>query len=124
MIKNNLNNINNNAYTTTSSSNNTNIKNNMKEIPLSVQTKLEKEIKEKYKYKNELFDTEEDNDELEQSESNEIINSKYNNILKSDFEEEKNNNNRVYAKVQLLLEGVCRNEETDAVAGGRFRPVA
>ena len=99
MIKNNLNNINNNAYTTTSSSNNTNIKNNMKEIPLSVQTKLEKEIKEKYKYKNELFDTEEDNDELEQSESNEIINSKYNNILKSHFEEEKNNNNRVYAKV-------------------------
>ena len=108
MIKNNLNNINNNAYTTTSSSNNTNIKNNMKEIPLSVQTKLEKEIKEKYKYKNELFDTEEDNDELEQSESNEIINSKYNNILKSHFEEEKNNNNRVYAKVQLLLEGFSK----------------
>ena len=108
MIKNNLNNINNNAYTTTSSSNNTNIKNNMKEIPLSVQTKLEKEIKEKYKYKNELFDTEEDNDELEQSESNEIINSKYNNILKSHFEEEKNNNNRVYTKVQLLLEGFSK----------------
>ena len=112
MIKNNLNNINNNnAYTTTSSSHNTNIKNNMKEIPLSVQTKLEKEIKEKYKYKNELFDTEEDNDEFEQSESNEYINNKYNNILKLQYEEEeKNNINKIYPKVKLLLEGYSKTD--------------
>ena len=103
MIKNNLNNINNNfihgAYTTTSSSNN-----NIKDIPLSVQTKLEKEIKEKYKYQNELFDTEEDKGEFEQSESEEILSSKYkDNIIKQQYEEEKNAI-KLCPKVKTLLD--------------------
>ena len=106
MIKNNLNNINNNNlinnnYTTTTSSNN----NNIKDVPLSVQTKLEKELKQKYKYQNEFFNTEEDKGELEQSESDsdEIISSKYNNILKMQFEEEKNMI-KTYPKVKTLLD--------------------
>ena len=106
MIKNNLNNINNNNlinnnYTTTTSSNN----NNIKDVPLSVQTKLEKELKQKYKYQNEFFDTEEDKGEFEQSESDsdEIISSKYNNILKMQFEEEKNMI-KTYPKVKTLLD--------------------
>ena len=106
MIKNNLNNINNNNlinnnYTTTTSSNN----NNIKDVPLSVQTKLEKELKQKYKYQNEFFDTEEDKGEFEQSESDsdEIIGSKYNNILKMQFEEEKNMI-KTYPKVKTLLD--------------------
>ena len=97
IIKNNLNNINNNYTTTTSS-------NNIKDIPLSVETKLEKELKQKYKYKNEFFDTEEDKDEFEQSESEsqEIINSKYQNIFKLKYEEEKNSI-KFYPKVKSLL---------------------
>ena len=112
LIKNNLNNINinidnnnnlriQNNYTTTTTSNN----NNIKDVPLSVQTKLEKELKQKYKYKNEFFDTEEDKGEFEQSESDsdEIINSKYNNILKMQYEEEKNSI-KTYPKVKSLLD--------------------
>ena len=104
MIKNNLNNNINNAYTTTTSSNNnTNMNNTMKDIPISVQTKLEKEIREKYKYQNQFFDTEEDKGEFEQSESEEeIIKSKYENILQMQFEEEKNNI-KLYPKVKSLL---------------------
>ena len=74
LIKNNLNNINNNIppiATTTSSNNNinpTNISRNMKDIPLSVQTKLEKEIKEKYEYNNEFFNNEEEEEEEENDE--------------------------------------------------------
>ena len=59
--------------TTTASSNNmnvTNISRNMKDIPLSVQTKLEKEIKEKYEYKDEFFNDEEN----EESENEDIVN--------------------------------------------------
>ena len=103
MIQNHLNNINNAYTTTTSSNNNTNINNTMKEVPLSVQTKLEKELKEKYKYHNELFDTEEDKDEFEQSESDEIIESKYNHLLKAKYEEEKNNI-KACPKVKALLD--------------------
>ena len=106
MIKNNLNNINNNNllnqnnYTTTTTSNN-----NIKDVPLNVQTKLEKEIKQKYKYNNEFFDTEEDKGEFEQSESesDEMIKSKYNNILKMQYEEEKNSI-KIYPKVKALLD--------------------
>jgi hypothetical protein len=74
-------------------------------VPLSVQTKLEKELKQKYKYQNEFFDTEEDKGEFEQNESDsdEIISSKYNNILKMQFEEEKNMI-KTYPKVKTLLD--------------------
>lgn len=74
IIKNNLNNNNIPPNTTTASSNNninvTNISRNMKDIPLSVQTKLEKEIKEKYEYKDEFFNDEEN----EVSENEDIVN--------------------------------------------------
>ena len=72
---NNPNKINSQAYATTltGSTNNNDISKNMKEIPLSVQTKLEKELKEKYKYQNEFFDTEEEKDEYLEGESEEIF---------------------------------------------------
>ena len=93
---NNPNNINSQAYATTltGSTNNNDISKNMKEIPLSVQTKLEKELKEKYKYQNEFFDTEEEKNEFLEGESEEIFETdrEYNeiNIIKSKYEEEKN----------------------------------
>ena len=93
---NNPNKINSQAYATTltGSTNNNDISKNMKEIPLSVQTKLEKELKEKYKYQNEFFDTEEEKNEYLEGESEEIFETdrEYNemNIIKSKYEEEKN----------------------------------
>ena len=111
LIKNNLNNINNNIppVTTTSSTNNndinpTNISRNMKDIPLSVQTKLEKEIKQKYEYKEEFFrDEEEDNEE--NFEENEMIDEFDKNRvkkLKMKYEEEKNKVPK-YPKVESLM---------------------
>ena len=109
---NNLNNITNQAYATTltgSSNNNLNdISNNMKEIPLNVQTKLEKELKEKYKYQNEFFDTEEDKAEflenVESEESFETIKEYDNiNIIKKKYEEEEKNIIKEYPKVLNLV---------------------
>ncbi len=104
IIKNNLNN-NLPPFTTNSSSNNnvnpTNISRNMKDIPLSVQTKLEKEIKEKYEYKDNFFN---DNDE-EFEGSEELIDDLDENkimTLKSKYEEEKNKIIK-YPKVESLM---------------------
>ena len=110
IIKNNLNNNVNNVlqHTTTSTSNNnninpTNISRSMKDIPLSVQTKLEKEIKQKYEYKDEFFN---DNDEENEDnyEENELIDDFDENKIKSlknKYEEEKNK--ITYPKVENLM---------------------
>ena len=110
IIKNNLNNINSNIppNTTTTSSNNinaTNISRNMKDIPLSVQTKLEKEIKEKYEYKEEFFNDNEENEE--EDFVNEEMIEDYDNEdkiekLKKYYNEEKNKIVK-YPKVESLM---------------------
>ena len=110
IIKNNLNNINNvfpNTTTTSSNNNNinpTNISRNMKDIPLSVQTKLEKEIKQKYKYKEDFFnDNEEENDDYFEEEEfiDDFDSEKKIKKLKSKYEEEKNK--ILYPKVDSLM---------------------
>ena len=110
IIKNNLNNINSNIppNTTTTSSNNinvTNISRNMKDIPLSVQTKLEKEIKEKYENKEEFFNDNEENEE--EDFVNEEMIEDYDNEdkiekLKKYYNEEKNKIVK-YPKVESLM---------------------
>ncbi len=114
LIKNNLNNINNAIppITTTSTSNNninpTNISHNMKDIPLSVQTKLEKEIKEKYEYKEDMFNDNDENDEEEIMiyEEEEIMDDLDHETkiktLKTKYEEEKNSKIK-YPKVESLM---------------------
>ena len=110
LIKNNLNNINNNIppITTTSSSNNninpTNISRNMKDIPLSVQTKLEKEIKEKYEYKEDFFnDNEEESEEMPEEEILDDFDHEAKiKALKNKYEEEKNRIVK-YPKVESLM---------------------
>ena len=92
--------------TTTSSSNNninpTNISQNMKDIPLNVQTKLEKEIKQRYEYKDQFFNDEEDE---EINEEDGVIDnfdeSKVKN-LKMKYEEEKNKIIK-YPRVESLM---------------------
>ena len=108
LIKNNLNNIIPPITTTSSSNNNninpTNISRNMKDIPLSVQTKLEKEIKEKYEYNNEFFDNEEEEEE-EQRELNledDFDNENKLKVLKKKYEKEKNKMAN-YPKVESLM---------------------
>ena len=95
---------------TDSSTNNinpTNISRNMKDIPLSVQTKLEKEIKEKYEYKDQFFNSEEEDkgEEKEYLVDTEILDDFDDNkyaTLKSKYEEEKNRPVK-YPKVESLM---------------------
>jgi hypothetical protein len=95
---------------TDSSTNNinpTNISRNMKDIPLSVQTKLEKEIKEKYEYKDQFFNSEEEDkgEEKEYLVDTEILDDFDDNkyaTLKSKYEEEKNKPVK-YPKVESLM---------------------
>ena len=113
LIKNNLNNANNfmPPITTTSSSNKninpTNISHSMKDIPLSVQTKLEKEIKEKYEYKDTFFnDNDEEKEENGQIDDeimlDDLDHENKMKTLKSKYEEEKNGI-KEYPKVESLM---------------------
>ncbi len=90
--------------TTCSSNNNninpTNISRNMKDIPLSVQTKLEKEIKGKYEYKDQFFNN--DEEELENEDIMDDLDENKYTILKSKYEEEKNKPVK-YPKVESLM---------------------
>ena len=106
IIKNNLNNYIPPITTTSSSNNNvnpTNLSRTMKDIPLSVQTKLEKEIKQKYEYKEQFFNDEEDKeDNLEEEELYDNFEENKAKILLMKYEEEKNAVTK-YPKVQSLM---------------------